>query len=143
MKRPSLLLLALLILSPLSHAGPIYKWVDAKGNLHFSDRDPGNQQAEKIELKPISTFETVSYQRSPVDTGKEVIIYTTSWCGYCKKATAYFRQKGIAFTERDIEQDPAAARQFKQLGASGVPVILVGDRRMNGFSAAGFEQIYR
>jgi len=28
------------------------------------------------------------------------------------------------------------------MGAKGVPVILVGKQRMNGFSAAGFKQIY-
>lgn len=46
-------------------------------------------------------------------------------------------------TEYDIEKDAQARREYDALGARGVPVILVGKKRMNGFSAAGFEKLYR
>ena len=33
-------------------------------------------------------------------------------------------------------------KRYKEMGATGVPVILVGNKRMNGFSEDGFESIY-
>ena len=45
--------------------------------------------------------------------------------------------------EYDIEKSSKGKRLYQDLGATGVPVILVGKQRMNGFSEAGFELIYR
>lgn len=44
--------------------------------------------------------------------------------------------------EYDIEKNALAKIQYDAMGASGVPVILVGGRRMNGFSEQGFTQLY-
>ncbi|NVN52620.1 mycoredoxin [Mycolicibacterium hippocampi] len=38
-----------------------------------------------------------------------VTMYTTSWCGYCVRLKKVLKNEGIAFTEVDIEADPAAA----------------------------------
>lgn len=37
------------------------------------------------------------------------IIYTTPWCGYCARLKAQLTRAGVAFTEVNIESDPAAA----------------------------------
>ncbi|MFT5419606.1 MAG: glutaredoxin-like YruB-family protein [Candidatus Endobugula sp.] len=69
-------------------------------------------------------------------------MYSTAWCGYCKKARKYFTSKGIAFIEYDIEKNARAKRDYDALGGKGVPVILVGKKRMNGFSPQGFDRLY-
>lgn len=38
-----------------------------------------------------------------------VTMYTTTWCGYCRRLKTALKAEGIAWTEVDIEQDPAAA----------------------------------
>ncbi|MCV7280043.1 mycoredoxin [Mycolicibacterium flavescens] len=38
-----------------------------------------------------------------------VTMYTTTWCGYCVRLKKALQAEGIAFTEVDIEKDPAAA----------------------------------
>lgn len=38
-----------------------------------------------------------------------VTMYSTTWCGYCKRLKRLMEREGIAYTEVDIEQDPAAA----------------------------------
>ena len=38
-----------------------------------------------------------------------VTMYTTPWCGYCQRLKAQLGRAGVAYTEVDIEQDPAAA----------------------------------
>jgi glutaredoxin-like YruB-family protein len=71
-----------------------------------------------------------------------VVIYTTTWCGYCKKAKAYLKKKGVDFVEKDIEKDQDAAQELAQKAAAanvmpqGVPVIDVHGKLILGFDEA-------
>lgn len=38
-----------------------------------------------------------------------ITMYTTSWCGYCVRLKHQLQQRGLGFTEVDIEQHPEAA----------------------------------
>lgn len=71
-----------------------------------------------------------------------VIMYTTSWCGYCRKARNYFRKNGIPFIDKDIEEDAAAQREMiaKVGGRSGVPVIDIDGIIIRGFNVRAIEQ---
>lgn len=73
----------------------------------------------------------------------QVVMYATSWCPYCQQARNYFREQGIPYIERDIEKDAEAKRAYQEFGGRGIPVIFVGKRRIDGFSEAGFNRIYR
>lgn len=42
-----------------------------------------------------------------------------------------------------MENDSQAKAEYQQLGASGVPVILAGQQRMDGFSPEDFRALYR
>jgi glutaredoxin len=136
----TVLLLTVLVLTD-AQAGGIYKWTDEHGKVHFSDKKPAHLESSEVKLK-INTIKSVSYDRSIFDIGKKVVIYTTSWCGYCEKAKRYFKRKRIKYTEYNIEKNKKAKREYLKMGATGVPVILVGKQRMNGFSEKGFEAIY-
>ena len=74
---------------------------------------------------------------TPSQEAKQLTMYATSWCGYCKKARAYLAANGIAYREVDIEASPANRAEYKQLGGKGVPYFVYGDRRLRGFSEAG------
>jgi glutaredoxin len=145
-------LLTLILLLPMSSgSAELYKWVDDKGNIHYGDSPPAKADLKEITGK-ITSFKTVEvepfkFDSSLVTTGsnsrtKPVIMYSTSWCGYCKKARQYFTRNSIPFREFDIEKSKKAAREYKKLKGRGVPVILIGKRRMNGFSANAFDKIY-
>jgi len=145
-------LLALALLLPVSSGGgELYKWVDDKGNIHYGDKPPKKVELEKI-TGVISSFTSVNvepftYNPSLVTSGakskgKPVIMYSTSWCGYCKKARKHFERNNIPYKEHDIEKSKKAAKEYKRLNGRGVPVILIGKRRMNGFSASTFDKIY-
>lgn len=71
----------------------------------------------------------------------EVVMYATSWCPYCAKARAYFAASGIAYVEHDVQKSASAYAAFKRLGGRGVPLIVVGREKMNGFSEQGFEHL--
>lgn len=142
-----LLLLLLLVTTSVAVSAEIFRWKDANGVIHFSDNAAGQAGAETVEVK-IMTYLHVTYQKlkgaaaAPDSSPKRVVLYGTSWCGYCKKARAYFRSRNIPFTDLDVENDAGAKVQFNALGGRGVPVILVGDNRINGFSESVFDGFY-
>lgn len=133
--------LVLLGVCGFTHA-QIYKWVDAEGRTHYSDKKPQNTAVEDVKVE-VNTYTSVSYAPLSESHGDTLIMYTTSWCGYCKKARRYFKRNGIPFNEFDIERDRGAKRDYEALGGRGVPVILLGKERMNGFSEDGFKRFYQ
>ncbi len=144
-------LLFLIVLSPLSPTiGEVYKWIDASGRTVYGNKPPRNAQLEKI-TGSISSFSSVAVESFKFDPSlitpeqaksKTVIMYSTSWCGYCKKAARHFRKNNIPFKEYDIEKSKRAAKAYKKLKGRGVPVILIGKKRMNGFNARRFDALY-
>lgn len=56
-------------------------------------------------------------------------MYSTVWCGYCKRLKMAMTASGIAFTEVDIEDDPAAAEFVMSVngGNQTVPTVLFPD----------------
>lgn len=64
----------------------------------------------------------------------EVVLYATSWCGYCAKARDFFRENRIEYIELDVEKSEIARDAHRQLGGGGVPVIMVGDKVIRGFN---------
>ena len=140
-KLSEILIIFLAFFSSVSHA-EVYKWTDTNGNIHFSDVKPASIKAEELSLE-INTYTQVSFERSSYNAGSKVIMYSTKSCGYCKKAKKYFKNNNIAFTDYDINKDAKARRRHKEMGATGVPVILVGDKRLNGFSESSFQRIYK
>ncbi|WP_229215538.1 glutaredoxin family protein [Duganella sp. CY15W] len=66
----------------------------------------------------------------------QVVMYGTSHCPYCAKTRDYLREHGIAFADLDIEKSDRARQEFEQLEGRGVPVILIGNRRIVGYQPA-------
>ena len=73
--------------------------------------------------------------------GRKVVMYSTANCGACKMAKQYFAQKGIAYEEFDVNQSRAANEEFQRLGGRGVPLILVGEKRMEGFNPQALDAL--
>jgi glutaredoxin len=71
----------------------------------------------------------------------EVIMYATTWCGYCKQARKFFERNGISYVEYDVERDRDAWRENRRLGGGGVPTIVVGDDVVRGFSAGQLTEL--
>jgi glutaredoxin len=136
--------LALAALANLALAG-VYKWTDAQGRTHYSDAPPQNSGAQQVKLH-INSYDgpAIVRPRTSLNTDApparaDVVMYTTSWCASCKKAKAYLTGKGVPFRELDVEQSAEAHQQFQQLGGKGVPLILVGNKRMDGFDPGAMD----
>lgn len=70
----------------------------------------------------------------------EVVLYSTEWCGYCKLTREFFAANGIRYTERDIEKSSAALAEHRKLGGRGVPLIVVDDAVIKGYSEPALRQ---
>lgn len=134
----------LLLVFSSSVVAEIYKWIDADGNPQFSDRAPSGTGAEQVDLRAINTIKSVSVATlSDRDASTStVILYSAGWCGVCKQARAYMQRQGIPYREFDVEKTARGRKDFRRLGGTGVPVILIGRQRMNGFSIRRFEELY-
>ena len=73
---------------------------------------------------------------------KQVKLYSTATCHWCRVAKAYLTQREIEFTEADIISDLEARKEMLTMtGQSGVPVILVGEKAMVGWDQDEFERL--
>ena len=62
-------------------------------------------------------------------------IYTTPWCGYCRRAMALLDAKGIAYEEISLDDDPAFRRNvFELTGGWTVPQILIDGTPIGGYT---------
>jgi glutaredoxin 3 len=62
-------------------------------------------------------------------------IYTTRWCGYCDRAKALLEQKGLAFEEIALDDDPAFRQRIRDLtGGWTVPQILIDESPIGGYT---------
>lgn len=138
------LALGFLIGASLPVHAQIYKWVDEDGSIHYSSRPSARAKSEDVTQQVKSSGNFVEIET--VETGvvsNSVTMLSTTWCGVCKKAKAWFNAKGIAFTELDVEKDEEGKRRYRELNGRAVPIILIGNQRMNGFSEDRMEQMLR
>ena len=122
----------------------IYRWVDDAGTVHFSDQR-ASEQAEEVVLDVRSVqFVTITDlpERPKARSATQLIMYSTQRCGVCHRARDYFLRNGIAFIEKDIEDSASARAEFDALGGVGVPLLVLANRAMNGFSAEAFQYWY-
>ncbi len=69
-------------------------------------------------------------------TSKNVVIYSTPTCPYCKRVKDYLSRKGIPFIDHNVAQDKDATKEMIQkTGQMSVPVIII-----NGEVIVGFDQ---
>jgi glutaredoxin 3 len=62
-----------------------------------------------------------------------VTMYTTGWCPYCDRARSLLERRGVAWTEIDIEAEPARrAEMIERSGRRSVPQIFIGTRHVGG-----------
>jgi mycoredoxin len=73
-----------------------------------------------------------SESTSPVESqpsDERIIMYSTSWCGDCRRAKRIFGDFNVPYVEVNIEQDEDAAELVQSLnnGMRSVPTILFPD----------------
>jgi glutaredoxin 3 len=76
------------------------------------------------------------------ERSRDVTIYTTPTCHWCRVAKDYFAKHKIAFREVDVTKDRRGLREMVLMtGGRAVPVVRVGSHAMTGWNAAEFEKL--
>lgn len=59
----------------------------------------------------------------------ELTMYSTPWCGYCRRLKTQLDREGIGFVDVDIEQDPSAADYVGRVNGGNftVPTVVFAD----------------
>ena len=136
-------------------ATTLYKSVGPDGKVVYGDRPPGDgrsAQTLKFENLPSSPLSpaTLAYleelkkrgaaQQAALPSG-ELLLFTATWCVYCKQAKAYLAAKGLPYREIDIESNAGAASYAQAGGQRGVPLLFKGGQRVLGFSATAYDSL--
>jgi GrxC family glutaredoxin len=65
----------------------------------------------------------------------QIQIYTKSYCPYCDRAKALFKNKGVSYEEISVENDPELYTQLKQkTGMMTVPQIFINNELIGGYT---------
>jgi mycoredoxin len=62
-------------------------------------------------------------------TAGRITMYSTPWCGFCKRLKSQLGREGIAIDEVDIERNPEAAEYVMRVngGNQTVPTVVFAD----------------
>jgi glutaredoxin len=140
------LLLVALLCCGQSAIAQQYRWVDDKGQPHYSDAPPAGvksvrktetRAAEQPEEPPPSSYEL---RRALKDF--PVTLYTTPTCGEpCEMARATLNRRGIPFSEVPVVT-PETLEQVKAIaGAEAVPILVVGRSVLNAYEPTRYKSL--
>lgn len=81
--------------------------------------------------------------------GREVVVYSASWCGVCKQAKRLLKSWNVNFVEKDIEASKSAAEELAKkaqvagIRPGGVPVIDVGGVLLQGLDESTLRSVLK
>jgi glutaredoxin len=131
------MLLTLLILGCAAAQADVYRWVDANGEVHYSDHPPP-PTIKQVETRKADggkpSAPPLPYALQQAVKNFPVTLYTSSCGDACAQARQLLAKRGIPFTEMDAT-DPATQEELKKLtgGNIEVPVLKVGRSILRGF----------
>jgi len=135
-------------------AQTVYKSVGPDGKVVYSDSPPvDGKNARKLKFDKLPASPLPAPARASVDQLKRssstavpvttaVVLYSASWCGYCKAAKAYLGARGIAYREIDVDTESGQAAYAQAGGGNGIPLLVAGGQRVQGFSQAAYDALF-
>lgn len=63
---------------------------------------------------------------------REIVIYTTAWCGYCRRAKALLDARGYVYREIDVDVEDRRDEMRARSGRSTVPQIFIAGEPIGG-----------
>ncbi len=133
-----------------------FQYTDDRGSVHFVKsmhevpakfRDQvGRLEVEKAPPRP-KAARTAAKARPFAATAAaparaSVTVYTTPWCGWCRKTVEWLDERGIAYENRDVEASEAYRKELvSHSGGTSVPVVVIDGEVVRGFDAHRMEQL--
>lgn len=139
------LYILLLLVSPWTQAGEVYRWTDSQGSVHYSDQPPPANAKQRIVIKGkgnVIDVDKESYTTRLARDTNPVVLYANNCGPICDDAREHLQRRGISFTAKDPSKDPEIAVELKKLvGVLEVPVIVVGKSHQKGFDPGSWDSL--
>jgi glutaredoxin len=72
---------------------------------------------------------------------KGIVIYTTTWCGYCRALRAHLDDAQIPYLDRDVEKSLSGFVGHLIAGGGGVPVAVIDRKVVRGYSETLYAEL--
>jgi glutaredoxin len=133
----------------------LYKAVGPDGQIIYSDKPPTQGRVEKT-MKfenlpatplPVARSAYLEWLKTRPSTAAappagDVHLFSAAWCGYCRRAKAWLGAKGVAYREFDVDTNAGMAAYAAAGGGKGVPLLVKGGQRVQGFAEAAYEAAF-
>jgi len=100
---------------------------------------------KKLILISCIVFGAVQYFNKPpqlsartLDKKCDAVVFTESTCPYCKQASNLLNNENVNWCERDINVSPANYDLYKELGGTGVPFAVIGNKILRGYNKSQY-----
>jgi GrxC family glutaredoxin len=110
--------------------GGVMAWQNA--NLPLTKKPTPKPQASEVKKK-ITEAETLEPGKT-AQGGASVTVYITRLCPFCARAIGLLKNKGIAYQEVDISNNPRLREEMESRAKrQSVPQIFIGDTHVGGW----------
>jgi len=134
--KPWIALLALTLASQAVFGEELYRWVDAEGNVTYSDTPPPPDVASAESKKFIDRAGTqqMPYALQLATREFPVTLYTTDCGDGCVMGVKLLQARGVPFATKDAK-DPKVQTELAKLADGKIlaPVLVVGKNVVKGF----------
>ena len=131
--------LTLLLLLPLLAQAQLYRWVDADGKVHYSDRVPasGAKNVQKQSLPAANASPApLPYALQQAAGNFPVTLYTSEVCkDACVRARELLEKRGVPYSDVNVKDEVDIAQLKTLSGDIVVPVMTVGREVYKGFES--------
>lgn len=124
----------------------LYKWVDEKGVVHYSDTPPPLKD-KRVELKdfsaasmPMAPPVPLPYALAQAVKNNPVTLFTGSDCVPCDQARNALRERGIPYTEKTVASNADRAKLTEAGGNDTLPFVKVGAKSLSGYAPAALQE---
>jgi glutaredoxin len=150
-------LLFALLLPLLADAGTIYSTSGPNGSRVYSDEPipnarhqktiefadaPATQMPESVQKFRQDLEARIQARKSEPPPSERPLLFSASWCGYCKMAKNWLGQRGISYREFDIDTEAGMSALIQTGGGKSVPLLVWKGQKLRGFSAGSYEQFF-
>lgn len=120
-------------------AAQLYQWKDAQGRMVYSDQ-PAPPSIKHVEQKSFkgNLIETgESYATRTAREKYPITLYANACGAPCDQARQLLTERGVPFSGKDPQASPEAQAELKKLtGQTRVPVLFVGNEKIDGFESS-------
>jgi glutaredoxin len=102
--------------------------------LRDSARPVANDRVQRADARKPGARDRATEQAYERAFEHSVVVYTTSWCGWCRKTLGFLTRRGVAFENRDIESNDMWREELiEKTGGTSIPVVEIDGEIIRGY----------